>query len=283
MPDSALDSIFKAYDVRGIYPDEIDESIARRVGNAFVAFTGAARVLVGRDARPSSEPLVAAFTEGALVAGADVVDLGLASTDLCYFAAGSLDAPGRDVHRQPQPGRVQRHEAVPGRRRAHRAGHRPGRDQGDGRRRAARAGRGPGPGRAARPAARVRRPRPLVRRPRRAARRCGSSPTPPTASAASSCPRCSPACRWSCRVLFGELDGTFPNHPADPTNVENLKDLQRPSSTPTPTSASRSTATPTASSSSTTRPSRCRAPPPPRSLAAAILDRNPGRDRWCTT
>ena len=93
MPDSALDAIFKAYDVRGIYPDEIDESIARRIGNAFVAFTGSARVLVGRDARPSSEPLVAAFIEGAIVAGADVVDLGLASTDLCYFAAGSLDAP----------------------------------------------------------------------------------------------------------------------------------------------------------------------------------------------
>ena len=50
MPDSALDSIFKAYDVRGIYPDELDESIARRIGNAFVAFTGSARVLVGRDA-----------------------------------------------------------------------------------------------------------------------------------------------------------------------------------------------------------------------------------------
>ena len=93
MPDSALDAIFKAYDVRGIYPDELDESVARRIGNAFVAFTGSARVLVGRDARPSSEPLVAAFTEGALIAGADVVDLGLASTDLCYFAAGTLDAP----------------------------------------------------------------------------------------------------------------------------------------------------------------------------------------------
>jgi len=93
VPDSALDAIFKAYDVRGIYPDELDESIARLIGNAFVAFTGSARVLVGRDARPSSEPLVAAFTEGALIAGADVVDLGLASTDLCYFAAGTLDAP----------------------------------------------------------------------------------------------------------------------------------------------------------------------------------------------
>ena len=93
MADAALDTIFKAYDIRGIYPDEIDEDIARRVGNSFVAFTGAARVLVGRDARPSSEPLVAAFIEGATMAGADVVDLGLASTDLCYFAAGSLEAP----------------------------------------------------------------------------------------------------------------------------------------------------------------------------------------------
>ena len=92
MGDS-LDSIFKAYDVRGVYPDEIDESVARRIGNAFVAFTNAARVLVGRDARPSSEPLSAAFIEGATIAGADVVDLGFASTDLCYFAAGSLDAP----------------------------------------------------------------------------------------------------------------------------------------------------------------------------------------------
>src|SRR5205814_2661401 len=59
----------------------------------FVAFTGAPRVLVGRDARPSSAPLVAAFVEGATLAGADVVDLGLASTDLCYFASGRLDAP----------------------------------------------------------------------------------------------------------------------------------------------------------------------------------------------
>jgi phosphomannomutase len=92
MPD--LDMIFKAYDVRGVYPDEIDESVARAVGNAFVAFTGASRVLAGRDARPSGEAMVAAFTEGATAAGADVVDLGLASTDLVYFAAGSLDAPG---------------------------------------------------------------------------------------------------------------------------------------------------------------------------------------------
>jgi phosphomannomutase len=91
MPD--LDAIFKAYDVRGTYPDQIDESVSWAVGNAFVAFTGATRVIVGRDARPSGEALVAAFTEGATTAGADLVDLGLASTDLVYFAAGHLDAP----------------------------------------------------------------------------------------------------------------------------------------------------------------------------------------------
>jgi phosphomannomutase len=90
---ASLDAIFKAYDVRGVYPDQLDEGVARSVGNAFVAFTGADRVIVGRDMRPSSEPLAAAFVEGATQAGADVVDLGLASTDLCWFASGHLDAP----------------------------------------------------------------------------------------------------------------------------------------------------------------------------------------------
>ena len=67
---ASLDAIFKAYDIRGLYPDQIDEATARHVGNAFVGFTGANRVLVGRDARPSSEPLVAAFLDGATLAGA---------------------------------------------------------------------------------------------------------------------------------------------------------------------------------------------------------------------
>ena len=94
MGTAALDTIFKAYDVRGVYPDETDEDVCRRVGNAFVAFTGADRLVVARDMRPSSEPLSAAFIEGATLAGASVIDAGLASTDLIYFAAGSLDAPG---------------------------------------------------------------------------------------------------------------------------------------------------------------------------------------------
>ena len=89
----SLDAIFKAYDIRGLYPDEIDEAIARLVGNAFARFTGAARVLVARDMRPSSVPLSEAFAEGVNLAGADVTHLGLASTDLAYFASGRLDAP----------------------------------------------------------------------------------------------------------------------------------------------------------------------------------------------
>src|SRR5690348_1426789 len=89
----SLDAIFKAYDIRGVYPDELDEALARKIGNAFVHFTGAGRVLVGRDMRPSSEPLALAFTEGATLAGADVTLLGLCSTDLVYFASGHLDAP----------------------------------------------------------------------------------------------------------------------------------------------------------------------------------------------
>ena len=67
---TSLDTIFKAYDVRGVYPDQLDESVARLVGDAFVSFTGASRVLVGRDACPSSGPLTEAFFEGATAAGA---------------------------------------------------------------------------------------------------------------------------------------------------------------------------------------------------------------------
>ena len=92
MPD--LDRIFKAYDIRGTYPDQIDAEVCRSIGSAFARLTGAPTILVARDMRPSGEELVAAFTEGVIAEGVDVVDLGLASTDLLYFAAGKLDAPG---------------------------------------------------------------------------------------------------------------------------------------------------------------------------------------------
>jgi phosphomannomutase len=89
-----LQAIFKAYDVRGTVPDQIDAPLARRVGNAFVAVTGAREVVVGHDMRPSSPELSRAFADGAATAGADVTLIGLASTDQLYFASGQLARPG---------------------------------------------------------------------------------------------------------------------------------------------------------------------------------------------
>jgi phosphomannomutase len=87
-------SIFKAYDVRGVYPDELDEDAARRIGAAFAAFTAAQSIVVGRDCRPSSPSLVEAFTEGVTSQEAGVVDIGLSTTDMLYFASGRLNLPG---------------------------------------------------------------------------------------------------------------------------------------------------------------------------------------------
>src|SRR5919106_2914742 len=89
-----LSRIFKAYDVRGTVPDQLNGDVARRVGAAFASWSGAEEILVGRDARLSSPELAAALIDGITSRDADVVDLGLASTDLLYFASGSLDRPG---------------------------------------------------------------------------------------------------------------------------------------------------------------------------------------------
>jgi phosphomannomutase len=92
----SLDQIFKAYDVRGVVPDQLDASLAYAIGGAFARFAApdGGRILVARDMRPSGVELTKAFTEGVTDQGVDVVDLGLASTDLLYFASGKLDAPG---------------------------------------------------------------------------------------------------------------------------------------------------------------------------------------------
>ena len=89
-----LAAVFKAYDVRGTVPEQIDDDLARRVGNAFVAVTRAPAVVVGHDMRPSSPGMSRAFAEGAAEAGADVTLIGLASTDQLYFASGRLAVPG---------------------------------------------------------------------------------------------------------------------------------------------------------------------------------------------
>lgn len=89
-----LAKIFKAYDVRGVVPDELDEATAEAVGAAFVEVTGAGAAVVAHDMRDSSVPLAAAFVRGARSRGADVVHAGLGSTDLLYYASGSLGLPG---------------------------------------------------------------------------------------------------------------------------------------------------------------------------------------------
>jgi phosphomannomutase len=93
-----LSSIVKAYDVRGVVPDQWDEDVARTLGAAFAEFvsaeSGATAVVTAHDMRESSVPLSRAFAEGVISRGVDVIEAGLGSTDLLYFAAGSLDVPG---------------------------------------------------------------------------------------------------------------------------------------------------------------------------------------------
>ncbi len=89
-----LSRIVKAYDVRGTVPDELDEPIARAIGAAFVDVTGASKIVTAHDMRDSGPGLARAFAEGALHRGASVVETGLGSTDMLYFASGHLGLPG---------------------------------------------------------------------------------------------------------------------------------------------------------------------------------------------
>jgi len=93
-PHRDLGRIFKAYDIRGIVPDDLDEDAARRIGSAFADWADVDRVAVGYDCRVSSEALAEALRDGIAAGGVDVIDIGLASTDLVYFASGALDVGG---------------------------------------------------------------------------------------------------------------------------------------------------------------------------------------------
>jgi phosphomannomutase len=225
-PASTLDAIFKAYDVRGVYPDEINEDTARRIGNAFAAFTGASLIVVARDMRDSSGPLSAAFIEGATLAGADVVDAGLASTDLIYFASGRLDAPGAMFTASHNPAQYNgiklcRAQAAP-----------VGQDTGLGDIKAAvAAGR----------LEQAERQGTVTQRDlvgefaehvRGFADVSAMRPLRVVADTANGMgglvvPRVFEGLPFELTILFPELDGNFPNHPADPIQPENLRDLQR--------------------------------------------------------
>ncbi len=222
----SLDAIFKAYDIRGIYPDEIDDDLARRVGNAFARFTGAETLIVGHDMRPSSPGLAAAFTDGATLAGADVVQIGLCSTDVVYFASGRLDAPGAMFTASHNPAQYNGIKLC-------RAGAAPvGEDTGLTQIKATVAA---GAVEKAAVAGSVRRADMLhdfgvhVRSFIEAA---GLRPLRVVADTANGMgglvvPIVFETLPFELSILYGELDGTFPNHPADPIQVENLADLRK--------------------------------------------------------
>jgi phosphomannomutase len=89
-----LQLIFKAYDIRGVYPEQFDEDAAYRIGRAFASWAGANQIVLGRDCRLSSPSMSEAFAAGVTAAGVGVVDVGLATTDMVYFASGRMSLPG---------------------------------------------------------------------------------------------------------------------------------------------------------------------------------------------
>ncbi|MER5264666.1 phosphomannomutase/phosphoglucomutase [Actinosynnema sp. NPDC002837] len=89
-----LSGIVKAYDIRGVVGEQLDADVVRDFGAAFARLVGGPTVVIGHDMRDSSPGLAAAFAEGVTAQGVDVVNIGLASTDMLYFASGKLDLPG---------------------------------------------------------------------------------------------------------------------------------------------------------------------------------------------
>jgi phosphomannomutase len=225
-----LSTIVKAYDVRGTVPDQINVDVAYALGVGFARFAGASRILVGRDMRPSGPELVDAFARGVMDQGVDVVDLGLASTDLVYYAAGTLDAPGAVFTASHNPAQYNGVKFCL-------SGARPvGQDTGlvDVRQIAQSVLDGSGPLPAA--SAGSMSARNLLSafadhvvsfidtkalRPGRVvadtANGMGGLVVPAVFERIP---------QVTLEVMYGELDGTFPNHPADPLQPENQRDLQ---------------------------------------------------------
>jgi phosphomannomutase len=220
-----LSAIFKAYDIRGLYPAELDEDAAGSIGRAFAEFTGAPRIAVGRDMRASSPDLAAAFTAGASSTGASVIDLGLVSTDALYFASGVLDVPAAMFTASHNPARYNglklcREKAAP-----------ISADSGlDEIRRRAEAVDGVPP-----EAGDVEQQNIIgdyaaharsfvdadLLRPLKVAIDAGNG------MAGATVPPVFEPLPFKVVPLYFELDGTFPNHPANPIEPANLVDLQR--------------------------------------------------------
>jgi phosphomannomutase len=220
-----LDSIFKAYDIRGVVPDQLDAGVARGVGAAFARFTGAPRVLVGRDMRPSGVELTAAFAEGATSQGVDVVDLGLISTDLAYFAAGSLDAPAAMFTASHNPAKYNGIKLCL-------AGAKPvGQDTGLADIKEMVAGGDLPDAGTKGSVSEMNLLDKYADHVRSFVDVDALRPLKVVADTANGmgglvAPAVFDGLPYELEIMFGELDGTFPNHPPDPINPENLKALQ---------------------------------------------------------
>jgi len=233
-----LDSIIKAYDVRGVYPEQLDEDLAHDVGAAFVQVLGIravdggpGAVVIGHDMRPSGPDLVASFAEGVREQGCDVILIGLASTDGLYFASGSLGLPGAMFTASHNPAQYNGIKLC-------RAGAAPvGQDTGlRDIRRLVEAGVPAYDG----PMGEVRDQDLLVDygrflrglvdlsgiRPLRVVVDAGNGMGGFTVPAVLGDAAGLPALPLSIDALYFELDGTFPNHEANPIEPENLRDLQ---------------------------------------------------------
>jgi phosphomannomutase len=218
--------IFKPYDIRGLVPDELDEGVAEAVGASFATMTGAQAVVTVHDMRTSSAPLAAAFARGVTSAGADVVDGGLGSTDMLYYASGCLGLPGAMLTASHNPARYNGIKLC-------RAGAKPvGQDTGLAELREMASA---GVAASAVTAGSVRRTdlltgyaeylRSLVDlsgiRPLKVAVDAGNG------MAGHTVPKVFAGLPIDLVPLYFELDGSFPNHEANPLEPANLADLQR--------------------------------------------------------
>ena len=221
-----LDAIFKAYDVRGTVPDQLDAPTCRAVGSAFATFAKAPRICVARDMRPTGVSLADAFAEGARACGTEVVDLGMGSTDFLYFCSGHLDCPGAMLTASHNPAQYNGIKlclagAVP-----------VGLESGLAEIKAMTAGFLDAPARGA--PARTEHLELLDAWADHVRGFVDASVLRPLAVVADTAngmgglvgPLVFDPLPFKVEYLYRELDGTFPNHPADPIQPENLVDLK---------------------------------------------------------
>jgi phosphomannomutase len=218
-----LGPVFKAYDVRGVYPDQLDASTLTRIGAAFAEVCQAPKAVVGRDMRASSEELAPAFMEGVVNRGVDVIDVGLVSTDALYFASGLFGVPGAMLTASHNPPKYNGIKMC-------RAGASPiGQDTGlaDIRRLAEQ-----GLPKSERPGS-ISQEDIMERFVEHALKMVDTSTLRPlkivvdaaNGMAGKMVPPVFDRLPVELVPLYFELDGSFPNHPADPIQIENLADL----------------------------------------------------------